>query len=199
VPEPELVNLGQRLVLNLDPSAGEEHHAEFSGDSHRSGTGHHGAYDYGAAPRRAVSRRRLRPLLRDLVRSPAFRRSTTLVSQPGFPELPVSRFFINLDQITQHYEGKKRGYWGTIIDAKQRGPEDALWLNSGAPEDVSLLIRPRHISAVLDAHHLSDADELAGAWVLALGEYRTSQTGKRLVRVDSPAFIALRLADDHAT
>lgn len=192
VPEPELMNHGDRLTLDVDVASPEEHHAEFDAPDIGTGTGQHGSYDYEAVLRHATSRRRLRSVLRDLARSAAFRSSRAVVVVPSFPELSVERFFVWFNHIRpDRHEGQRRGYWGTIVDARTRHAGDALWLNSGGPDEPSVLLPHEEIDQLLDAHHVDELEDIAGAWVLALGKFQTSQNGKHLIRVTAAGFVAL--------
>lgn len=195
-PEAELLNPGDRLELELDPNAIEGVHGSPDDARPDRSSPRHVNYEYADGVRRAVSHRKLRPVLRDLIRSEAFRRSSPEVIVHGFPRRPVKEFFLAFGEIDPNFHGgTRRGFWGTVVDARQHSASEPLWLNSGTPDDPSVMILPQHAPKFLEANCVDNPDDLAGAWVLALGRYVQGQSGKRLIRVDSPAMLALILTE----
>lgn len=182
--EAEIINVGERLVIDLDPHGQVEVHEDPDADDDGTQTPRRGRYGEAGA-RRAVSRRRLRPILRDLVLVPAYRLSHQLVSVPGFDELPIRDFFVRIENATpERHQGQRRGYWGTIVRAAQDRNGD-LWFNSGSPEDLSLVLPAPQVPQFWNDFPFTDVEDIAGASILALGEYKISAAGKPYVRIDS--------------
>lgn len=190
----ELLNLGDRIHVVLTGDDPDEVHLDPDQPDGRKPSGRHVLVQDGPGARRAISQRKLLSLLRNLVQSEGFRRSDVEILVDGFPPMAAHEFFVRFADIAKaRYTGKHRGYWGTIVDARTRSAGDALWLNSGSPDEPSVMIPSEKKAAFFRLHPDIELEDLAGAWVLALGTYQPSFTGKRLVKVNHASEIAVLL------
>ena len=89
-------------------------------------------------------------------------------------------------------QGRVRGWWGLISDAKDGG-DGSLWLNGGGRGMISFCIPHELRTQVFDRFRLEDIEQLAGAYVLVIADLRISQYGKMYCVIDSPNHIAIRL------
>ena len=186
-----LNNPAERIVVDLAFGAPAR---EVHGDPNE-GTGRAGrAPRYvGGNPRPdARMRRRLSSLLRTLIEAPHFARSNQRLEIAGQPEIAVCDFFVPLTLVNQGMQGRVRGWWGLISDAKDGG-DGSLWLNGGGRGMISFCIPYDLRTQVFDRFRLEDIEQLAGAYVLVIADLRISQYGKMYCVIDSPNHIAIRL------
>lgn len=186
-----LNNPAERIVVDLAYGVQPR---EIHGDPHE-GTGRAGrAPRYvGGNPRPdARMHRRLSSLLRTLIEAPHFARSHQLLEIAGQPEIAVCDFFVPLLAANPSMQGRMRGWWGLISDAKDGG-DGSLWLNSGGRGMISFCIPVEMRAQVLDRFRPEDNEQLAGAYVLVIGDLRISQNGKMYCVIESPNHIAIRL------
>jgi hypothetical protein len=71
--------------------------------------------------------------------------------------------------------------------------ERTLWLNSGGRDTISFCIPAEAQGEIFHRFHIEDLEELAGSYVLVLGELRISQYNKIYCVVESPSHMAIRL------
>lgn len=186
-----LNNPAERIVVDLAFGApAREVHGDLEEGAGRAGR----APRYvGGNPRpNARMHRRLSSLLRTLIEAPHFARSNQLLEIAGQPEISVCDFFVPLTQVDKLMQGRIRGWWGLISDAKVGGDE-SLWLNGGGRGMLSCCIPYELRTQVLGRFRLDDIEQLAGAYVLVIGDLRISQHGKMYCVIDSPNHIAIRL------
>jgi len=138
--------------------------------------------------------RRLGPLLRSLMESEEFRRSTQSLEIPDRGEFIVSNFFVNFGDVTENHIGSYHAYWGMVPDASISRRNGALWFNSGGWEDLSVLLDQSHIEATFQRFHIEDMEEISGAYILVFGDLRVSANGMKYVEISDPARFTLRLA-----
>lgn len=141
---------------------------------------------------RAQSHRRLRTLLRHLRHSPGFRYSLQQLEIAGGNPTSVRDFFVEFQEISERDMGRLGGYWGMITDARLGA--QALWLNSGGRGDISICLPDEIVDSFFERFNIEDSEDLAGAYVLAIGQPRTSQNGKKYMTLDDIAFITVDLA-----
>lgn len=186
-----LHNPAERIVVDLAFGAQPR---EIHGDpAEGSGRAGRSPRYVGGNPRPdARMHRRLSSLLRTLIEAPHFARSNQLLEIAGQPEIAVCEFFVPLSFVNQSMQGRFRGWWGLISDARD-GIDGSLWLNGGGRGMISFCIPLEMRTPVLDRFRLEDTERLAGAYVLVLADLRISLQGKMYCVIDSPNHIAIRL------
>lgn len=132
----------------------------------------------------AHTRRRLTPILRNLIYCEQFRESSQAIEVPGHGLDTIRRFFVRTDQVHFGLEGRYLGYWGMIASVGVANDEGALWLNAGAYGDYSVLVAEHVVGDLLRRARKREADDLVGCHVLVLGELRRSGSGKLWVYLD---------------
>ncbi|UFH50296.1 hypothetical protein [Pseudomonas sp. KNUC1026] len=132
----------------------------------------------------ALTRRRLTPILRNLIYSEPFRNSSQVINVPGQGIHTIRRFFVSTHQVHAGLEGWHLGYWGMIASVGVANDEGALWLNAGGYGDYSVLVSENMVSDLLRRARKQDVDALAGCHLLVLGELRRSGGGKLWVYLD---------------
>ena len=83
-----------------------------------------------------------------------------------------------------------------ITDAGlSKGAVKSLWLNSGASDDVSIVVDASLSEPFLARFPVKDTDELSGSYVLAFGELKVSSSSrkKRFIAVNDVSQITLSL------
>ncbi|MEB0137650.1 MULTISPECIES: hypothetical protein [unclassified Undibacterium] len=184
-------NPGQRIVVDFNFGALEnDRHNDPDAIGNPSGRG--GRYVGGGARPDATMHRRLSTILRNLVVSEQFRTSQQILEISGVGEFSVADFFVPFASIMSEHDGKYRGYWGMISDARM-GQNGSLWLNSGGKGDVSLVIGEALVNQAYERFNLGDEEDIAGAYALVFGTLRMSQNGKKYVEVENLGFFTLRL------
>lgn len=188
----ELANLGACVQILLGPREGEDEvHLDTDLPGGLRPSARHTALGPDG-PRRALSRRKLLTVLRNLVHVDRFGRSAIEIRVDGFPVLPARRFFVRFADVDPvGHLAQPRGYWGTVVDARSRGRSDHLWLNSGGPEAVSVKIPASEKERVLRQHGVAELEELAGSWAIALGRLEILLSGKQLVVVGAATEVAV--------
>lgn len=184
----EFANLGNRLHIDTRPTAQAPHHDPDTTPETGRLTPHHRGHGPDG-PRTAVSHRRLRPILRELLRSPAFAQSDRIVHYEDFPPAPTSEFFRPLVDVDTRDERRRRGYWGTVVSAYTSG-DGTLWLNVGPPGMCSVLVPAATVTDFLRWTGEHEADDLPGGAIIVLGRCELSQGGKLYVRVKDLAACA---------
>lgn len=142
---------------------------------------------------REIMTRRMSSLLRSLMESEEFRGSTQVMEVAGEGEFTVADLFVNFADVTDDNIGRYHGFWGMVPDA-QRDGSGTLWFNSGGQEDMSVLLDQRFIEEAYRRFHIDDAEDIAGAYILVLGELKRSRNGKKFVQITEPFRFTLRLA-----
>lgn len=137
--------------------------------------------------------RRLSTLLKNLMHGDGFRNSDQLIAMPA-GEFRVRDFFVEFPDIDGGHEREYRGYWGMISDARVDG-NGSLWLNSGGRDDVSIVIQDELLKDFGQRFGANDVEDLAGAYVLFLGELRVSQNGKAYLPCNDIQSISVSLAE----
>lgn len=138
----------------------------------------------------AVSRKRLGPLLKNLIYQPAFRSSTIYVEIPNRGAWPARELFVNFSSVGQCNPNTFYGFWGVIYDTGS-GYDGTLWLNTGEWDDVSVAIDPEDVAPFLVRHKTSIA-ELDGAHILVFGTtFKAGGSGKQCIKPSSIQLTAL--------
>lgn len=186
-----LHNPGNRIVVDLNFGAqAQTEHIDGAGRTRNPGRG--GRYVGDGFRPDAQMHRRLSTLLRTLIEAPAFRNSDQIIEINGHGEIAARNFFVPLLSASTQYAGLFRGYWGLLSDA--RFSEDhTLWLNSGGRDNISFCLSSEYVGVITQRYRVEDEEDLAGAYILALGTCRVSQNGKLYCVIDEPAYMALRL------
>lgn len=184
-----LENPGQRIILDLNFGASNDSHNDTDAMPNPGGRG--GRFIGGGTRPDATMHRRLSTILRNLMVSGEFRTSRQIVEISGIGEFTVADFFVQFDAVAHHHENQYRGYWGMVVSARF-GQTDALWLNSGGRDDVSICVPEQFVNELYARFRISDEEDLAGMYVLVLGTLRTSQSGKKYVQAEDLGFITLR-------
>lgn len=190
-------NSGDSIVLDLDYGAHSDELNPFPSRGIAPRRQDQGTRHVGPEVRRTTRLiRRLRPLLKNLIFSKAFRESPKLIEVPLREPRPVKDFFIPFNKIEERFCGRFRGYWGMVSSAED-SRDGGIWLNSGARWQFSILINPEIADDFLRRFRIDSLEDLAGCHVVVLGELRQSpQTGKLLVFADELDFISVY--DDHS-
>ncbi|MCU0213329.1 hypothetical protein N8A88_22325 [Pseudomonas shahriarae] len=182
-----LHNPGDYILLNLKYGKGGEVNGE-PGTGGKGGSGG-GRYTGDGGDRKSVSRRGLRPLLKNLIFSEAFRESEQFLEVPDVDVYRVKDFFVNFTDMSDEDVGEFRGYWGDIFDTKF-GYNGVRWINTGNKENVSVLIERDDLKAFLEYHRV-ELSELDGMHLLVLGTLKRSSKGKLWIKPRGLEFTAL--------
>jgi hypothetical protein len=185
-------NAGEKIVIELgydDSQAGPRVEVDetLSGNANRRSIGN------GMASKRS-SRRRLRPLLLDLIESPdAYENSDQLIVIEGKGEFLVRDFFVPLLDVARAHVGKFGGYWGKISYAAP-GNGGLVWLNSGAPgsDNLAIYFTLDLYERLHSRYRFKDMAGLSGAHVLVLAEPKATAGGINC-KIQSEKDIALVL------
>ncbi|GFE56814.1 hypothetical protein [Geobacter sp. AOG1] len=188
----EIFTTGQRIVVDFNYGALETVEATqpVGGQANACNIGV--GYGQAVAIRQNMTRR-MSSLLRSLIETAEFRRSTQIIEIAGEGEFTVGDFFVNFSEVTGNHINCFRGYWGMIPDT-QLDHNGTLWFNSGGREDISVLLDRNHIGAVYRRFHIDHEEEIAGAYLLVMGVLKLSASGKKYVEIVDPAHFTLRLA-----
>lgn len=184
-----LHNPGTRIVIDEAQGGGPVVNGEPGG---RGGAGSSGGRFTGTGSRQnAVSHRRLRPLLKNLIYSAAFRTSDIYVELPGRGAWPARDLFVNFSDVNKCRSQTLYGFWGVIYDTGT-GYDDSLWINTGDREVVSIVIDPASVQPFLTRHKIT-VGELDGSHILVFGTISKSGNGKQYIK---PASIELTALND---
>lgn len=173
----ERINHGERIEIDFNFGASPVVHP--GPDAPDDGPCQGGRFRGGQRPRTAVTHRRLSTLLKNLMHSEDFRRSDQLIAIAQ-GEYRVRDLFVSFDEIDAHHINSFRGYWGMITDAGlSKGESKSLWLNSGAADDVSVVVDASLSVPFLTRFPVEDTDDLAGSYVLVFGELKVSNNDRK--------------------
>ena len=190
--EDELLTTGQRIVLDFNFGT-----AEAGEGAQPAGvpiaTGNAGTQGDNGPAVRGTMTRRLGPLLRSLIESDEFRRSPQVIEVPVIGEFTVADFFVNFVDVTNDHIGSYHGFWGMVPDAR-KDTQGNLWLNSGGRENMSARLGLGDIEATYRRFNIQDEEDIAGAYVLVLGDLRVGPSRKRYVKITEASRFTLRLA-----
>lgn len=190
--EDRIYNPGRRIVVDL--AFGAAAHVNVDAANADVNGGGRGARRFvGDGPRPdADAHRRLRPLLRTLIEVPDFATSLVEIEVPGNDPIPAARFFLNFRDINGNHPGT-RGFWGMAASAAyDRGD---LWINSAGRAAFSILLRAPVAAQVLQRYRIADLEDLAGAYVLAIGSQLFTDWGKSFCVPESAEHVAIVFAD----
>ncbi|MCL7931680.1 hypothetical protein [Halomonas llamarensis] len=138
----------------------------------------------------AKMNRRLRPLLKSLISSEQFRRSSSVIELPQYLSLPVNQFFVHFDDAGPEHENRFHGFWGLVFDTGM-SYSGAFWLNTGEYDELSVMI-PAHLYDDFKKRFGFQLDyELEGMHVLVLGRLRAAQSGKQYIELEDLSMCAL--------
>ncbi|HBN8568352.1 hypothetical protein ISF08_19050 [Pseudomonas aeruginosa] len=171
-----LRNPGDHIVLDLRYGAAEQVNGD--PESGAEGGTRGGRYVGSGGNRRAISRRRLRPILKNLIFSEEFRRSDQTIELPDVNAFRVRDLFVNFSDVTDAHVGRFRGFWGDIQDIRQ-GRDKEHWINTGDKEDVSVVIGQDICAAFLSYHRVSWS-ELEGMHFLVFGWLNQGRKNNKL-------------------
>lgn len=183
-----LRNPGDHILLDLRYGATEQLNGDLGGAG-EGGTrgGQHVGHGGGA---RAVSRRRLRPILKNLIFSEEFRNSDQTIELPGVGVFRVHELFVNFSDVNDAHVDRFGGYWGDIQDIRE-GKDGARWINTGDKDDVSVLVGKDICSPFLSYHRVS-WERLEGMHFLVFGWLnRASKNQKLWIRPRDIEFTAI--------
>lgn len=189
----EQINHGERIEIDFKYGGSPIVHVD-PGDLDDPG-GRGGRFGVGQRQRAAVSHRRLSTLLKNLMHSADFRSSDQLIAVPQ-GEYRVRDLFVKFDEIDDRHINSFRGYWGMITDAGlSKYDPKSLWLNSGARDDVSVVVDASLSEPFLQRFPVKDVDEFSGSYVLVFGEVKVSNTAlkKKFIANRDVSLITLSL------
>jgi hypothetical protein len=135
-------------------------------------------------------RRQLSATLKDLIFSEKFRAPSQEIESEGEASSAASQFFVNFKKIKVDRGEDLHGYFGMLTDARLSS-EGALWLNSGGIGDVSCVIQAEMVDKFFQRYNLEDEEDLAGAYVIIIGELKVSQNGKKYISLTDVDYIDL--------
>lgn len=182
-------NPGQLIVI--DPNYGAAPGGNGLPPGAAGGNGSRGgAYSGTGARQNATSKRRLRPLLKNLIYSQAFRESLQPIQLPDGQLFPVRTLFVNFLNIAEPHIGQHRGFWGVIYDARLSKKTGSLWLNTGKKDATSVVIDKADVNPFL-AYHKVKIAELDGMHVLVFGTLGRTTEGKWWLKPSSKEMTAL--------
>lgn len=184
-------NPGERIVVDLEFGARQHVHVVPNARPGRGGARgglHIGDY----ATNNARMHRRLSSLLRTLIESPDFRESNQVLEILG-REILVRDFFVPLLDVTANHTNTLRGFWGMLSDTGSGADGTTIWLNSGGRGDISFCMDENSFTMLCQRFHITENEELSGAYVLVIGEARMSQYGKVYCSIDDQNMICVRL------
>jgi hypothetical protein len=191
VEDDEVLTTGQRIVLDLNyGTADTTTGGQTAGVPVGAGNG--GTRGLGGPAMNNTITRRLGPILRTLMESDEFRRSNQTIQIPDVGEFTIADFFVPFSEVTDEHVGSCRGFWG-MVPAPRRDGNGTLWLNSGGHEDMSVLLDQGFFEETRQRFHFEEVEDLAGAYVLVLGELRRGPSGKRYVLISEQSRFTLRL------
>lgn len=179
----EFANVGNRLLIDTRPQPSQlaHHDPDAPAEPGRLTPRHSGHGPDG--PRAAISHKRLRPILRELLRSPAFGRWDRVVYYKDFPSAKTRWFFRPLAATTEVLDnGRRAGFWGTVVSAYLPAGS-GLWLNVGPPGMCSVLIPLPQVDSFLLAVGEGDVEDLVGGAIIVLGQCRRSNAGKLYLKI----------------
>lgn len=106
--------------------------------------------------------------------------ATTVV--PGAGRHETTSLFMNLLDVTTDSIGEFHGYWGAIPNV--RVDDNSLWLNSGMPEHMSVLLDDQLAEEFYQRYPVDNMSELEGAHILVFGTLlHARRRGKLYVHV----------------
>ena len=178
-----LDNPGEIIDLDLNYGAAPAHNPARPADPATPNTGRGGRYTGQGARPQARSRRRLRPILRNLIYSHQFRNSTQVINIPGRGPFAIRDFFIHIGEIGANLVTLSRGYWGMIASVGPADDQGSLWLNSGSYRSYSVLVPAEAVPELLRRAGKATAEGLTGCHLLVLGELQCSGNRKLWVRL----------------
>lgn len=184
--EDVLHNDGQRIVLDLNYGAAEAVN-HINDDMNENGAGRGVRFRGNGNRPNAVAHRRLSTMLRSLVINPAFRVSEQEIEIEDEIRT-ISNFFVSFHEINQTHIGRFCGYWGQIADVKE-GNYEAIWLNSGTRDDVSLCLPSQMQRIFFERFDINDVEDLVGSYILCLGNLERSKRNKKYIMIDKLAFV----------
>lgn len=183
----EMLNLGEELIIDTRAASapGTQHHDPDQHPSSATPTPRHVRGDE-HSPHRARGSKRLRPILGELRRSPAFARAGRTVKHGSWPAMTDRDFFHEIPSLTAEHalrEETKGGHWGTIISI---GDTNAgLWLNFGPPGTAGVVVPVKTTHLFRDQTGISELEDLVGSSLIVLTELEVSQRGKPYLRLPS--------------
>lgn len=187
----ERINLGERIEVDFNYGTQEVDHSDPGEPSDASGRG--GRYvNAGSGPRRAVMHRRLSTLLKNLIHAPDFQQSEQLIAMPE-GEFRVKDFFVDFRSIDESLLDEYRGYWGMLSDSRF-GRDNALWLNTGGRDDVSLVVDEASVGEFGERFDVKSTEDLAGSYVLVFGRLKKSSKDKKYISISDIGYCTISLA-----
>jgi hypothetical protein len=127
---------------------------------------------------------------------PALSSSEQWVDVPDMGTFKVADFFSPFERLAELPGCRYLGTFGKIQSAWLAPLDEALWLNSGQPDDPGICVPRPLITSLVERFQIGDASDLAGADVLVFGILRTSQLGKKYLLLDDLNHITFVLLDD---
>lgn len=188
--EDRIENAGAVIKLDLKYGATEINYPAAPGDG-AGGKAGRGRHTGGGVRPPAKTSRRLKTILVNLIESEDFRNSEQIIELEGQLPLKAKHFFVNFNDITEKHEGKLRGYWGMLTDAKLAS--GTVWLNTGGRRQPSIPLNKEVYDEAVERFNIKDLEDLAGAMVLVIGTYGISAYDKRYIRVSGIEFITMKL------
>lgn len=190
-PDEEIVRNTDVLVIDLNFGAVQG--APHLDDNGQAAPGRRGGrHLHGDGQRTARTHRRLSTLLKHLRSSAVFRASGQAIEIGGVQGRTIRDFFESFPAMQPHHFSQLGGYWGLISDAGDG--DGAIWLNSGGRGDISIGIPYATWAEFKRRFRIDDLEDLAGAYVLAVGTPWRSQYGKKFLIVDDIEFVTASLA-----
>ena len=190
--EEEIFTTGQRIVVDFNQGTPITN-AEAQPAGEQTATGNIRAQNGQGPTVREIMYRRMSSLLRTLIDSEEFRKSTQAIEIAEQGRFAITDFFVNFAEVTGEHIDSYHGFWGLVPDARIDG-KGTLWFNSGGREDMSILLDQLFIDTAYLRFHIEDVEDIAGAYILVLGVLKVASNGKKFVQITDPDHFTLRLA-----
>jgi len=131
-------------------------------------------------------------MLKNLMAARGLENSDQFIEVPDIITRRAKDFFVRIEGVGKDHHGSFRGYWGSLADAR-KDKKGTIWLNTGNKDQPSIPIPSEELQLVLDAAKVTDLEDLAGAYFLALGKlWLAKEEGKKtILRVNSPLYLAI--------
>lgn len=178
-----LRNPMDHIVIDLNYGAHEKRHIDEE-ESDANGKAKGGSFSGTGSRGPAKMNRRLRPLLKGLISSEEFRRSSAMIELPRHTSLPANQFFVHFNDISEEHVNNFRGYWGLIFDTGM-SLNGTFWLNTGEYDHLSVMVPDDLYADFKKRIGFRFDHDLEGMHILVLGHLRRAQTGKLYIEVES--------------
>lgn len=187
--QPEIPNTGAPIRIDLSSGGGQGQDAAGAGAGQRV-RGRGRRFGGGAGGRAAQPTLRLRSILRALVLTD-FGDSIQMIQPPNGRPMQARNYFLE----TQHaadvrHRNEPRGLWGEVLSVREAN--GVYWLNTGDRTQLSFVVEPDVMAAMLERFHLAEPEDIVGADILVLDRPRISNANKPFAKISGVNYVTLR-------